>query len=183
MATPEQRYIEWGSADVEDATLTVGLTGRQSRTPRRRRATMRKPRPTAKSPPRSEHSRMTKRAGAATLHDTRRFDNGQRSRAQREERQTVRRPAQEGHEQGTRSEDRQQRRLLQTRRRKLRLRHETQSQLPRRHKSTEGRRRAQGRQKEQKLALDTARSATGSRAATGTRRGRVRRERGRVPRS
>jgi hypothetical protein len=31
MATPEQRNIDWGSADVEDATLTVDLTGTSSK--------------------------------------------------------------------------------------------------------------------------------------------------------
>jgi hypothetical protein len=64
------------------------------------------------------------------------------------------RSAQKRHEQGTRSEDRQQPRLLQTGRQKLWLRHETQSHLPRRHQSTEGSRRTQGRQKEQQLAPD-----------------------------
>jgi hypothetical protein len=31
MAAPEQRNIDWGSAEVEDATLTVELTGKGSK--------------------------------------------------------------------------------------------------------------------------------------------------------
>lgn len=31
MAAPEQRNIAWGSAEIEDATLTVGLTGPSSK--------------------------------------------------------------------------------------------------------------------------------------------------------
>lgn len=31
MAAPEQRNIDWGSADVEEATLTVELTGKGSK--------------------------------------------------------------------------------------------------------------------------------------------------------
>jgi hypothetical protein len=31
MAAPEQRSIDWGSAEVEDATLTVELTGASSK--------------------------------------------------------------------------------------------------------------------------------------------------------
>jgi len=31
MAAPEQRNIEWGTADVEDATLSVQLTGASSK--------------------------------------------------------------------------------------------------------------------------------------------------------
>lgn len=31
MATPEQRSIDWGSADIEEATLTVDLTGASSK--------------------------------------------------------------------------------------------------------------------------------------------------------
>src|SRR5580692_7540059 len=36
MADPEQRNIDWGSADIEDATLTVGLTGASSKAWRQR---------------------------------------------------------------------------------------------------------------------------------------------------
>ena len=31
MATPEQREIDWGSAEIEDATLAVELTGASSK--------------------------------------------------------------------------------------------------------------------------------------------------------
>jgi hypothetical protein len=31
MAAPEQRNIDWGSAEIEDATLTVELTGASSK--------------------------------------------------------------------------------------------------------------------------------------------------------
>jgi hypothetical protein len=31
MAAPEQRNVDWGSAEVEDATLTVELTGARSK--------------------------------------------------------------------------------------------------------------------------------------------------------
>jgi hypothetical protein len=31
MAAPEQRNIDWGSAEIEDATLTVELTGKGSK--------------------------------------------------------------------------------------------------------------------------------------------------------
>ncbi len=36
MAAPEQRNIDWGSAEVEDATLTVELTGASSKAWKRR---------------------------------------------------------------------------------------------------------------------------------------------------
>jgi hypothetical protein len=36
MADPERRQIDWGSADVRDATLTVALTGRASKAWRER---------------------------------------------------------------------------------------------------------------------------------------------------
>jgi len=36
MAAPEQRNIEWGTADVEDATLSVQLTGASSKAWKRR---------------------------------------------------------------------------------------------------------------------------------------------------
>src|SRR5579884_1029156 len=97
---------------------------------------------------------------------TRRYPDGQGPRTQREERQAVRGPAQEGDEQVTGGGDRQLRRLLQPRRQEQRLESEPQElrQRQRRQQGAEGRGRTEGR-KEVELGRISAAALAGRHGA------------------
>ena len=93
MAAPEQRNIDWGSAEVEDATLTVECTGKSPKAWKQRFRSVLALLDTSHNRWGGVHlnRKVTDPGGPAASRstNTRRIYDGQRSRAERQERQTI----------------------------------------------------------------------------------------------